>query len=53
MNVNRARSLLVLVNIGLAAGTGYTVYKEFDNKAERKRETLVFQERLQADLKNA
>jgi type II secretory pathway component PulC len=53
MNINRVRTLLVVVNVGLAAGTGYTVYKEFENKEDRRRQTQVFQEQLAAELKAA
>jgi hypothetical protein len=53
MNINRVRSLLVLVNIGLAGGTGFTVYKEFENKEARRRQTESFRDQLVTDLKNA
>jgi membrane-associated protease RseP (regulator of RpoE activity) len=52
MNVNRVRSLLLVVNVGLAAGTGYTVYREFESKEERRNDALRFQGRLLEDLKN-
>jgi hypothetical protein len=53
MNVNRARTLLVLLNIGLAGGTGYTVYQEFKNKEARRQDAVKFQEQLAYELKNA
>jgi hypothetical protein len=50
MNVNRVRSLLLLVNIGLAGGTGYTVYHEFDTKKVRTQQTTDFYDKLTKDV---
>jgi hypothetical protein len=51
MNINRVRTLLVLVNLGLAAGTGFTVYKEFEQKDARRKQTEKFRDDLAAELK--
>jgi hypothetical protein len=53
MNINRVRTLLVLVNVGLAGGTGFTVYKEFENKEARRKSTESFRDALALELKNA
>src|SRR5262245_45791622 len=51
MNINRVRTLLVLVNVGLAGGTGFTVYKEFKDKDARRKQTETFREQLANELK--
>lgn len=53
MNINRVRTLLVLANVGLAGATGFTVYKEFENKTARAKETAYFKDDLEADLLKA
>ena len=50
MNVNRVRTMLLVLNIGLAGGTGYTVYHEFNTKKERTRQTTNFYDQLTKDV---
>lgn len=53
MNINSVRTLVVIVNIGLAGATGYTVYHEFKQKDVRRRETLAFSDKLKSDIEKA
>jgi len=53
MNVNRVRSLLIVLNIGLAGATGYTVYHEFDTKKARTKQTTDFYDQLTKDVSAA
>ena len=53
MNVNRVRSLMLLVNLGLAGATGYTVYTEFKEKKVRSEKTATFYDQLRKDLEAA
>ena len=53
MNVNRVRSLMLLVNLGLAGATGYTVYSEFKEKKVRSEQTETFYDQLRKDLEAA
>jgi type II secretory pathway component PulC len=53
MNVNRVRSLMLLVNLGLAGATGYTVYTEFKEKKVRSEKTSTFYDQLRKDLESA
>ena len=53
MNVNRVRSLMLLVNLGLAGATGFTVYSEFKEKKVRSEQTPSFYDQLRKDLEAA
>jgi type II secretory pathway component PulC len=50
MNINSVRTLVLIVNVGLAGGTGWTVYNEFRQKDTRRDATTAFGDQLKADL---
>jgi hypothetical protein len=53
MNINSVRTLVMIMNVGLAGATGYTVYHEFQQKDVRRRETQAFADKLKAELEKA
>src|SRR5436190_9575503 len=53
MNINSVRTLVMIVNIGLAGATGFTVYNEFKQKDARKNDTQDFADRLKGELERA
>ena len=46
MNINRVRSLMLLVNLGLAGATGYTVYTEFTERRSATSRPETFSDQL-------